>query len=185
MSLAPAVKTTLYALGGISAVLAIAVLVVLIIGARLPYTHSASVTGTIEAPPDKVFAMITDIANGPRWRKGLASVQILPKESGQDHWIETLGHNQTMSFLALATKPPTVNGYALRQVRLDDPNATYGGTWTYKIYPGPTPNLTILQITEDGFIKPWIYRFVMVHVMGPKYNLENYMHDLQAAVRRP
>jgi hypothetical protein len=70
-------------------------------------------------------------------------------------------------------------------VRLNDPNASYGGTWTYIVAPGPTPTTTVLTITETGFIKPWFYRFMMAHVVGMTSNLDRYMRDLQAAVKSP
>jgi hypothetical protein len=183
MKLPKSLLTTLYILGSLCSILLVAVLVILIMGAQLPYTHTTTVTGTVEASPDRVFAVIADVANGPKWRKQLAGVQVLPPEEGsngpEDRWIEDLGHNQTMSFLAIKSIPPDATGHALRVVRLNDPDATYGGTWTYRIVPGPNPNQTVLQITEDGFIKPWIYRFAMVHIFGMKSNLESYMHSIQ------
>jgi len=33
-------------------------------GASLPVNHSVSVTGTVQAPPEKVFAIIANVANG-------------------------------------------------------------------------------------------------------------------------
>jgi hypothetical protein len=71
-----------------------------------------------------------------------------------------------------------------RDVKLDDQGASYGGTWTYELSPGPSPNTTTLRITETGFIKPPIYRFIMVHVFGPTHNLDQYMKDIQAAARK-
>jgi hypothetical protein len=64
---------------------------------------------------------------------------------------------------------------------LDDPRASYGGTWSYELSPGPSPNSTKLQITETGFIKPPIYRFMMAHIFGPTRNLDMYLKDIQAA----
>ncbi len=164
--------------------LILAVSVILVVGALQPINHSTTVTGTIDAPPAQVFALITNIAAAPKWRHAVRSVQLLPPDNGRDRWVETLDHNQKMSFLALRTDLPSAEGNALRQVRLNDPEASYGGTWTYQLTPGPTPTTTVLQITEDGFIKPWLYRFMMAHVMGMTRNLDQYMHDLQAATRK-
>jgi uncharacterized protein YndB with AHSA1/START domain len=162
-------------------VLILAVAVVLVLGALQPYQHTTTVTGTIEAPPAAVFALITDVSAAPRWRHAVQSVQVLPPDEGRERWVETLDHNQKMSFLALRTISPATDGRALREVRVNESDAPYGGTWTYTIAPGPTPTTTVLQITEHGFIKPWIYRFLMVHVIGMTKNLDQYMHDLQAA----
>ena len=69
-------------------------------------------------------------------------------------------------------------------MKLEDPHAAYGGTWTYELSPGPDPATTTLKITEDGFIKPPAYRFVMARVMGPTKNLDDYMKAIQAAVAK-
>ena len=150
-------------------------------GSTLPVDHTVSVTGTIPASPEKVFARITNIVDAPSWRHAVKAVTILPPDQGRDHWIEDLGHGQTMTFLALRTDAPSPQGQARRDVLLDVPNATYGGTWVYELSPGPTPNTTTLKITETGFIHPPIYRFMMAHILGPTANLAQYMKDLQTA----
>ena len=161
-------------------VLALAGVVVYADGARLPVNHSISVTGVVPAPPDKVFALITNVANGPAWRPAVKSVSTLKPDNGRDHWVEHLDYGQFMTFLAVRTDPPT-----RRDVQLDDPHASYGGTWTYELSPGPSPSTTTLRITETGFINPPIYRFVMAHVFGPTRNLDQYMTDIKAAAGKP
>ena len=151
-------------------------------GTSLPVKHSVSVEGIVPAPPATVFAIITDVANGPKWRHEVKSVQVLPPVAGQDHWIEDLGHGVQMNFVALRTEPITPAGNALRVVDLKDPQ--YGGSWTYEVTPGATPTETHLHITEDGYINPPLYRFVMAHVFGPTRNLDQYMKEIQAAAKR-
>jgi uncharacterized protein YndB with AHSA1/START domain len=162
--------------GFILLLLVVAGVIVYVDGAHLPYDHSVSVSGVVAAPPEKVFKLITNVANGPAWRPGVKSVTTLQPDSGRDHWVEFPKYGQYMTFLATRTDPP-----ARREVLLDDPSASYGGSWTYELSPGPDPNTTTLQITETGFIKPPVYRFVMVHIMGPTRNLDEYMKDIQAA----
>ncbi len=145
-------------------------------GLTLPIDHVATVTGTIAAPPEKVFALITHVSAFPTWRHAVQSVTVLPPDNGRDHWTEHLAHNQTMSFVATRTEAPS-----RRDVLLDLPTASYGGTWTYLLTPGPTPNTTTLTITETGFIRPPLYRFVMHHVIGLTYNLNQYLSDVRTA----
>lgn len=149
-------------------------------GTRLPATHTVSVSGVVPAPQDKVFALITDVKDGSNWRPRVKSVITLQPDQGRDRWVEHYAYHQYMTFLAVQTVAPT-----LRQVKLDEPRAAYGGTWTYELSPGPTPATTELKITEDGYINPPIYRFMMAHVMGPTKNLDDYMKDIQAAAGRP
>jgi uncharacterized protein YndB with AHSA1/START domain len=160
-------------------VLVVAGAAVYVDGARLPYDHSVSVTGVVAAPPEKVFKLITDVANAPAWRPGIKSVTTLRPDNGRDHWVEFPKYGQYMTFLATRTEAPT-----RRDVMLDDPRASYGGTWTYELSPGPDPATTTLRITEAGFIKPPLYRFVMAHIMGPTRNLDQYMKDIQAAAAK-
>jgi hypothetical protein len=157
-------------------VLVLAGVVVYADGARLPYDHTVSVTGIVNAPQAKVFALISDVTNGSHWRPAIKSVTMLTPDRGRDHWVEHLAHGQFMTFLATRTDAPT-----RRDVQLDDPRASYGGTWVYELSPGPSPDSTTLHITETGFIKPPIYRFIMAHVFGPTHNLDEYMKNIQAA----
>jgi hypothetical protein len=163
----------------IAGVVALLVLIAFADGATLPVDHSVSVSGTVNAPPPAVFARITDIANAAAWRPQVKSVKVLPKDNSRDAWIEDDGLSGTMQFLAITTAPPGPSGHGVRQVKTDAPS--YGGTWTYDLTPGPTPNTTTLKITEDGYINPPIYRFVMAHIMGPTKNLDDYLKDIQQA----
>ena len=87
--------------------------------------------------------------------------------------------DKNRAFLATRTDPPY-----RRDVLLDDPKASYGGTWTYELTPGPSQNTTTLKITETGFIRPPVYRFLMKHVIGMTHNLDEYMKDVQTAAKK-
>lgn len=169
-------------------VLSLVAIVVLIglgafaLGATMPIDHSVSVTGEVAAPPQKVFALITNISAGPTWRPEVLSVEVLPRDNSRDAWVEDLGHGVKMKFLATTTVPPDQTGHAVRKVKLDD--ASYGGTWTYDLSPGPSPDTTTLKITEDGYINPPIYRFMMKYIFGPTKNLSDYLTHIQAAAAK-
>ena len=150
------------------------------LGATMPEDHVASITGTVNAPPAKVFAIICDVAKLPTWRSSVKSVEVLPKDNFRDAWVETYGPNQTMKFIALTTAAPDATGKGDRNVETKDP--TFGGSWDYRISPGPTANTTTLAITENGYIKSPIFRFLNKYVYGPTKNLDQYMADLQARV---
>ncbi len=156
--------------------------VVYALGARLPVDHVATISGTVEATPAKVFSLITDIASDPKWRKDVKSVAMLSRAPGYERWIEILGDGSKMEFHAVRTVPPGPDGHATREVELE--GTSYGGTWTYSISPGPTPNETALQITERAFVHPPIYRFMMVYIFGITSNLKQYLHDIEAASSR-
>ena len=47
-------------------------------GAMLPVDHTTTVSGVVEAQPAKVFALITNVGDGPSWRHSVLSVEVLP-----------------------------------------------------------------------------------------------------------
>ena len=172
-------KTLLKVVLSVVGILLFIGLVAFAIGATMPVDHSISITGTIAAPPAKVFAIITNVAAAPSWRHGVKSVEVLPKDNSRDAWIEDLGAGTKMKFLAITTVVPGPSGHGVRKVETRDP--AYGGSWTYELSPGPSPDTTTLKITEDGYINPPIYRFMMAYVFGPTKNLKDYMGELQVA----
>ena len=169
---------------GVLVLVVVVAIVVYADGAMLPVDHSTTVSGLIDGPPAKVYALITNVGDGASWRHSVKSVQVLPPDQGRDHWIEDLGHGETMNFLAVRTEPVSPAGVGRRDVLLSEPSASYGGTWTYEISPGGSAGQTRLSITETGFIKPPVYRFVMRHVMGMTANLDQYMADIKAAATK-
>lgn len=176
-------KKLLRILLNIVVVVAIFVLGAYVDGTTLPVNHTTTVTRTVNAPPEKVFAQITNIAAGASWRPEVKAVTVLTPtispDGTKDRWVEDLGHGQTMTFLATKTEPPTTPAETgVREVLLDVPGASYGGTWTYNVSPGPTPGTTTLAITEDGYIEPPLYRFMMHHIFGMTHNLDAYQKDI-------
>ena len=174
-------KTLLRIVLSFVAILAILILGAFAVGSTMPVNHSISVSGVVAAPPQAVFARITNFSAASSWRPEVHSVTTLPQDNSRDAWVEDLGHGVTMKFLAINTVPVGPDGHGLRQVKLDD--AQYGGTWTYDISAGPTSGTTLLKITEDGYINPPLYRFMMAHVFGPTKNLQDYMNHIQAAAK--
>ena len=160
-------------------VLVLAGVIVYVDGAKMPYYHTVSVTGVVNAPQAKVFSLITDVVHGSHWRPAVKSVTTLTPDNGRDHWVEHLAHGQFMTFLATHTDAPN-----RRDVQLDDARAAYGGTWVYQLSPGPSPDSTTLRITETGYIKPPVYRFIMAKIVGPTRNLDEYMKNIQAAAQK-
>ncbi len=152
------------------------------LGSKMPVEHMVSESQVINASPAAVFARITDIAHAPSWRHEVKAVTVLESDNGEDRWVEDLGHGMTMTFTAIKTEPLTAVGSARREVMLNDPEASYSGTWIYVVSPGPTAGTTTLSITELGYIHPPLYRFLMNKVLGPLKNIDQYFSDMKAAV---
>ena len=177
-------KTLRRSLLGTIIVLVFVAAAVYVDGAMLPVNHLATITDVVDAPPAEVFALITGVAEVPSWRKSVGEVTLLPEVDGHERWIEAVDAGEKMTFTAIRTEPVDAHGVGRRDVLLNDPDAEFGGTWTYMLAEGASPNQTQLSITEAGFVHPPVYRFMMRHVFGTTANLNQYMDDLKAATGR-
>ena len=116
-----------YIIGALAAIAAL----VAIIGAMLPKAHTASRTARIALPPDKLYALLSDVARYPAWRSDVKSLERLPDRDGRPAWVEDItGTKIAMCFERM--EPPS-----LLIARIADPTLPFGGTWTYRIAPAP------------------------------------------------
>jgi hypothetical protein len=162
------VKFVLIALGVVAALLVVIVLV----GYMLPVKHRAQITTMIAAPPDQVYAIITNVAAFPEWRTGVRSVEVLPSPDGKRRWRE-VSKNGTIPFVAESANPPTT-----LVTRIDSKSLPFGGTWTYEVQPD-ADGRSRLQITEDGEIYNPIFRVVSRFLIGYEGTLREYVTDVQ------
>ena len=153
--------------GSLVAVIAL----VAIIGAMLPRDHVATMTATIAAPPEKVWAALTDVGAYPTWRSEVQRVDVL--SSSPLSWREHT--KQGALTLAVETfEPPR------RMVgRIKDEGQPFGGAWEYQLAPlTGDPNKTRVTITERGWVSNPIFRFVSKYVMGHYSTLDGYLRAL-------
>jgi len=145
----------------LKAILLVVVLVagvVGLIGCTLPAEDVVSQTVVVPATSDRVFALISHVQDYPHWRTGVTSVDVLPEEAGQFHWVEETSMGKVPQFLT-ANEP-----VSKRVVTIDDANLPWGGTWTYQVVPqGYTTKLTI---TERGYVKNVYLRFADKFLLG-------------------
>jgi uncharacterized membrane protein len=109
--------------------LALLALVVVIIGALLPRTHTASRTARIGMPPDALYAVLTDVDRYPTWRGDVKSLQRLPDRDGKPAWVEDAGGMKIPLHFERMERP------AVLVARIDGADLPFGGAWTYQIAP--------------------------------------------------
>jgi hypothetical protein len=102
-------------LGWLSVVIVLVICAAIFAGSRLPEAHVASVTDTVPASQQKVWARITDPAAMPRWRTGLKAVSLLPAQNGAPCWAEVQS-GMTMPLCADVREEPSK-----QVVRIADP----------------------------------------------------------------
>jgi hypothetical protein len=166
------VKIALIALGVVAALLVL----IVVIGYTLPVSHRAQVTATIAAPPEQVYALITDVAAFPAWRTGVRSVELLPSPDGQRRWREA-SKNGAIPYVVERQTPPSI-----LVTRIDSKSMPFGGTWTYELKPG-RDGRTTLQITEDGEVYNPIFRFVSRFFIGYEGTMRQYVSDVSRTLK--
>jgi hypothetical protein len=155
----------------IAAALAAAGVLVVIIGYSLPKAHTASRSVRVTLPPDRVYALLTDVDRYPSWRSGVKSLVRAPDRDGRPAWIEETGGMKIP--LYFERMEPTV-----LVTRIADPSLPFGGTWTYRLTPAPDG--TDLTVTENGEVYNPIFRFMSRFVFGYHATMDEFIRNLQA-----
>ena len=152
------------------ALLAIVVLVLIVVavGYVLPVGHVASGQTTVTKAPDAVFAVLSDVASFPVWRKDVSRVEIL--SSNPVRWREH-GSNGTITFVLIESAAPRH-----LTTRIDDPSLPFGGTWSYELAESGTG--TAVSITERGEVYNPLFRFMSRFVFGHTATIEGFLAAL-------
>lgn len=156
----------------IAAALAIAAVLVVIIGYRLPKGHSVSRSLAIPLPPDALYSLLSDVDRYPSWRPGVKSLQRHADRDGKPSWTEETGGMKIPLFFERMERP------SLLVSRIADPSLPFGGTWTYRIQP--VSNGSSLTITEDGEVYNPVFRFMSRFVFGHTATLDEFLKNLEA-----
>jgi uncharacterized protein YndB with AHSA1/START domain len=123
------------------------------------------------APPESVYAAITDFARFPEWRSGVKTVEVLSNGEGDTRFRED-GPHGPVTYKVEERRP----GSRL-VTRIDDPSLPFGGTWTLEVKP--VAGGTELTITEDGEIYNPIFRVMSKVVFSPYETIDAYQTDLR------
>ncbi|WP_050419506.1 SRPBCC family protein [Bradyrhizobium tropiciagri] len=151
----------------------VAILVLLIaavfgIGAALPKEHRAEVDAVVPLSPDHLWKLIADPSQATKWRTDLASAE----EISPNVVRETSKKGEAMTFETMHSDPPNV---LVR--RIADTNLPFGGQWRITI--DPDQGQSRINIVEDGFVKPALFRFVSRFAMGHDRTIKNFLSDLK------
>jgi polyketide cyclase/dehydrase/lipid transport protein len=152
------------------AAVALLALIVAVVGAMLPRTHSVSRTAHVKMPPDALFTLLTDVSQYATWRPDVKSLQRLPDKNGMPAWIEETGGMKIPMRIERMERPTVIVG------RIDSSELAFGGTWTYRI--APAPGGSELTITEDGEVHNVIFRFMSRFVFGHYATLDAFLVNL-------
>ncbi len=146
-----------------------------LIGSLLPRDHVAQVTAELPAPPERVWALISDFAATASWRPEVEAVEMAPDGPGSVRFVEVSRQGKT-PYEVVSQTPPS------RQVvRVVDDGLPFGGTWTWELEPAGTA--TRLTITEAGFVRNPIFRLVGRFFFSPTHTMQRYLDALSTQLR--
>lgn len=158
-----------YIAGGLVGLLVLMAL----IGLALPREHVAARRAVLAKPPDDVWAALIDLDAQPRWRKGLKKLERLDGTRFRE--TTTQG---AITFEVVEERPRE-----LRITRIADDKLPFGGRWIYELAPDGAG--TRLAITEDGFVKNPVFRFLARTVFSTASTIEAFLRDLAAHLGVP
>ncbi len=137
------------------------------IGSLRSANHLVSRYVEFSKPPEQVWALIVDRLNQPAWRLDVTKVESAASPNGKPRWKETMSDGMVVTMEERELDPTKK-----LVVDIADPDLPFGGTWTYQL--SATSKGSRLQITEDGFVKPAMYRFFMIF-MDPASTMTKYL----------
>ena len=146
---------------------------VLVVGSLLPREHRATCRATFRASAETLFALLADVDGYPGWRE-VKSVRHVEPIGGKPAFVEETKFGPVR--YAIETKE------APRRLVLciADDSLPYGGTWTFAL--APEGNGTTLSITENGFVKPALFRVLARFVFGYHSSMEQYLASVAKKV---
>ena len=166
-------KITLFILLGLVALLLFVGLVFFIAGSQMPREHKSVVTATFKASRAVVWAAITDYAAMPKWWPAVQGIRIERLPDGTELTWNKDKHGQEIPFRTIESRP---NEKLVRVIAKDD--LPFGGTWIFELSDAPGGG-TQLKLTEDGHIKPAIFRAIAQWFMGLDATQKDFVANLE------
>jgi hypothetical protein len=157
----------LYIAGGLAGL----IVVMALIGLLLPRDHLNARSAVLARPPADVWRAITAVEDQVGWRRGLKRVEPLPPVDGKASYRERTSQGDFVLVVDVDQAP------SLRITRIDDRGMAFGGRWIYELAPTDDGG-TRLAITEDGFVKNPVFRFLWKTVIPQAATLEKFLVDL-------
>ena len=157
---------------GILGTLMSLVVIMAVWGALLPMDHVATRHADFPTPPDALWKSLVDVERAPGWRKDLQRVEVLPAQGNHRRFRETTRQGAITFAVEEETQPTRL------VTRIADENLPFGGTWNYEL--APQDGGTRVTITERGFVKNVIFRFLSHFFFSQTSTMERYLRDLAA-----
>lgn len=133
-------------------------------GSTLSAKHTASVSVTVNASREQVWALINDIEGFPTWLNDITKVETLPVQEGNRVFRQFMGRNSFVLVETISEAPSRVKR------TIADDNGPFTGSWDHVLTDAGNGQTT-LTVTEEGTIKSAIPRAIMKLLFGYDYYL--------------
>jgi uncharacterized protein YndB with AHSA1/START domain len=164
------VKWILFVVGALVLLAALLAL----IGAFLPREHSATCRARFRAGAEALFQRLADVEAYPAWHADVRAVRFLEPVGETRVFVEETKEGPRR-YAIEACEPPR-----RLVLRVADDSLPYGGTWTYRVEPEASG--CMVSVTEDGFVKPVIFRTLARFVFGYHATMESALRGLAQAL---
>ena len=147
-------------------------------GRGLPREHTVKSSIVITtAGVDSVFKVMRLVGNYPRWWSDVRSVRPLVGRR-KESWEQNLVAGGLVSLEITALSPPNRMVTTIIEGEEEGENAmSWGGKWKYYVYAGPSG--THVEITEEGWVDPPLYR-VFMKARGESRTVDSFLSSLGA-----
>ncbi len=142
-------------------------------GSTLPAKHTASVSVTVNASREQVWALINDIEKSPTWLKDITKVETLRAQEGNRVFRQFMGRN----WFVLVETISEASSRVKRTIAAD--NGPFTGSWDH-VLTDDGNGQTTLTVTEEGTIKSAIPRAIMKLFFGYDYYLNRMAKQIKA-----
>jgi uncharacterized protein YndB with AHSA1/START domain len=136
----------------VGAVIGLAVLITLV-GLTRPKGHVARTRAAYRAPPEQLWATLTEFARWHEWNPEVKSVEPLPDQDGHRRM------NVTGSWGPALTEIAVWEPLHRLETRMNA--GSFRGSWTYELTPSSEGG-TILIVTESGEVDNPVFRAMMI-----------------------
>ncbi len=154
---------------GIAFLFGLGVAGVWVLGRLLPVAHEVTVSKTIAAPVDEVWARIDDPEAWEQWRTDLEKVEIDSPET-----IVVTDGNGTIRYRLERPDERTL------LTVIDQEDLPFGGRWIWLVEPDG--EATRVTITEQGEIHSPLFRFFARYVFGYDATIRSVLDQLDASL---
>ncbi len=137
-----------------------------------PERHTSQITVELPVARHDVWIAITDYARMPEWWPAVKKVRMETRPNGE---VWTWNRDAQGQEIAFRTKEEKAPARLVREIMGD--NLPFGGTWTFAL--AEDGYHTRLTLTEDGVIKPPLFRAIARYFIGLDRTTKNFAASLE------